>query len=97
AVALCSAPCRRGRRAALAGRADRGEIYLAWARTLDRPERVQAVARPAPPPRAARPKRLSVTEIEHWLRDPYSIYAKHVLRLAPLDEVDAAPGAAERG
>jgi ATP-dependent helicase/nuclease subunit B len=77
---------------------DRGEVYLAWARTLDRPECVQAVARPAPkPPRAARPKRLSVTEIEHWLRDPYTIYAKHVLRLAPLDEVDAAPGAAERG
>ena len=32
---------------------------------------------PAPkPPRAVRPKRLSVTEIEHWLRDPYTIYAK---------------------
>ena len=77
---------------------DRGEVYLAWARTLDQPESVQAVTRPAPmPPRAARPKRLSVTEIEHWLRDPYTIYAKHVLRLAPLDEVDAAPGAAERG
>jgi ATP-dependent helicase/nuclease subunit B len=77
---------------------DRGEVYLAWARTLDRPESVQAVARPAPkPPRAARPKRISVTEIEHWLRDPYTIYAKHVLRLAPLDEVDAAPGASERG
>ena len=40
---------------------------------------------------------MSVTEIEHWLRDPYTIYAKHVLRLKPLDEVDAAPGAAERG
>ena len=77
---------------------DRGEVYLAWARTLDRPENVRAETRPAPtPPRAARPKRLSVTEIEHWLRDPYTIYAKHVLRLAPLDEVDAAPGAAERG
>ncbi len=77
---------------------DRGEVYLAWARTLDRPESVQPEARPAPtPPRAVRPKRLSVTEIEHWLRDPYTIYAKHVLRLAPLDEVDAAPGASERG
>ncbi len=77
---------------------ERGDIYLAWARTLDRPERVTAEPRPTPkPPRAARPKRLSVTEIEHWLRDPYTIYAKHVLRLAPLDAVDTAPGAAERG
>jgi ATP-dependent helicase/nuclease subunit B len=77
---------------------ERGNVYLAWARSLDRPAHVTAELRPTPkPPRAARPKRLSVTEIEHWLRDPYTIYAKHVLRLAPLDEVDAAPGAAERG
>jgi ATP-dependent helicase/nuclease subunit B len=77
---------------------DRGNVYLAWARSLDQPESVTSVLRPAPtPPRAARPKRLSVTEIEHWLRDPYTIYAKHVLGLSPLDEVDAAPGAAERG
>ena len=77
---------------------DRGDIYLAWARELDRPQMVAAAPRPAPkPPRAARPTGLSVTEIEHWLRDPYTIYAKHVLRLKPLDAVDAAPGAAERG
>ncbi len=76
----------------------RGEKYLAWARELDRPEQVSPAPQPAPkPPRAARPKSLSVTEIEHWLRDPYTIYAKHLLRLSPLDPVDAVPGAAERG
>ena len=34
----------------------------------------------AAPPVEARPRRLSVTEIETWLRDPYAIYARHVLR-----------------
>ena len=76
----------------------RGDDYLAWARELDRPETVAPAPQPAPkPPRAARPASLSVTEIEHWLRDPYTIYAKHILRLTPLDPIGAEPGAAERG
>jgi ATP-dependent helicase/nuclease subunit B len=77
---------------------DRGSVYLSWARALDRPEKVSPVLQPAPkPPRAARPKGLSVTDIENWLRDPYTIYAKYILRLMPLDPVDMAPGASERG
>jgi ATP-dependent helicase/nuclease subunit B len=76
----------------------RGDAYLAWARELDRPEKVAPEPQPAPkPPAAVRPKRLSVTDIENWLRDPYTIYAKYILRLAPLDPVDMSPGAAERG
>jgi ATP-dependent helicase/nuclease subunit B len=76
----------------------RGNRYLSWARELDRPKRIAAAPQPAPrPPRAARPKSLSVTEIEDWLRDPYTIYARHVLALRPLDAVDTEPGAAERG
>jgi ATP-dependent helicase/nuclease subunit B len=56
------------------------------------------LARPAPrPPVEVRPKRLSVTEIETWLRDPYAIYAKHVLKLRPLDALDESVGALERG
>ncbi len=77
---------------------ERGENYLFWARELDRPEQIAPAPQPAPiPPRAARPKGLSVTEIEDWLRDPYTIYARHILRLKPLDAVDTEPGAAERG
>lgn len=77
----------------------RGKAYLEWARALDRPEQEpRPCGRPAPkPPLAARPMRLSVTEIEHWLRDPYTIYAKHILRLVPLDPVDTPPGARDRG
>jgi len=56
------------------------------------------LARPHPaPPVEARPRRLSVTEIETWLRDPYAIYARHVLGLTPLDGLDEAVGPAERG
>jgi ATP-dependent helicase/nuclease subunit B len=56
------------------------------------------LTRPAPrPPVDVRPKRLSVTEIETWLRDPYAIYAKHILRLRPLDALDEPIGPLERG
>src|SRR5262249_57057782 len=76
----------------------RGERYVAMARALDHADRVEPVKAPEPrPPRAARPTALSVTEIEHWLRDPYTIYAKHILRLARPDPVDMPPSAAGRG
>jgi ATP-dependent helicase/nuclease subunit B len=75
-----------------------GEKYLAWARALDRPGTSKRIARPQPrPPRSARPTALSVTDVEKWLRDPYSIYAKHILKLQPLDCVDAPPDASDRG
>jgi ATP-dependent helicase/nuclease subunit B len=41
--------------------------------------------------------RLSVTSIEDWLRDPYTIYAKYILRLNPLEPVDMPLSAADRG
>lgn len=76
----------------------RGEAWRAAAAGLDRAEPVPRVAQPAPaPPVALRPRRLSVTEIETLLRDPYSIFARHVLNLQPLDPLDALPGDAERG
>ena len=53
---------------------------------------------PAPrPPLAARPRRLSVTQVETWLGDPYAIYARHILDLKALDELDADPGRADLG
>jgi ATP-dependent helicase/nuclease subunit B len=76
----------------------RGAKYLAWARALDRPAEIKRIERPEPkPPRAARPSALSVTDIENWLRDPYTIYAKHVLNLRELEPIDLPPGAADRG
>ena len=67
-------------------------------RELDRPDKVEPIQQPAPkPPRETRPLKLSVTAIEDWLRDPYTIYAKYILRLDPLDPVDMPLSAADRG
>jgi ATP-dependent helicase/nuclease subunit B len=76
----------------------RGQRYLDLARALDHPAEVKPAGRPEPkPPLDARPKQLSVTAIEDWLRDPYTIYAKYILDLKPLDAVDTPPGARDRG
>ena len=71
----------------------------AWARQLDQPlEGPRPVPPPQPrPPVVLRPNKLSVTEIETWLRDPYAIYAKHVLKLRPLDALDQETDAADYG
>lgn len=69
-----------------------------WAHRLDTPTEIAPCAPPCPrPPLAFRPKSLSVTEISTWLRNPYAIYAKHVLKLKKLDELDADLDAADRG
>ena len=75
-----------------------GRELLASAMGLDQPARIQPIERPAPVPALAlRPKRLSITEIETWLRDPYAIYARHILKLSPLEDLGLAPGPRERG
>jgi ATP-dependent helicase/nuclease subunit B len=71
---------------------------LGWQQRLDAPAARVRPTPPAPqPPVAARPRQLAVTEIETWMRDPYAIYAKKILRLRALDPIDADPGAADRG
>ena len=75
-----------------------GEKYVRFAEAIDQPDEVKPVPQPVPkPPRASRPLKLSVTAIEDWLRDPYSIYARHILKLAPLEPVDMPLSAADRG
>jgi ATP-dependent helicase/nuclease subunit B len=54
--------------------------------------------RPAPMPLPdQRRVRLSVTDFDQLKSDPYSFYAKRILRLKSLDAVDAAPSHAWRG
>lgn len=76
----------------------RGGNYTRWADALDRPMTVVPASQPMPRPALKlRPMRMSVTEIEDWLRDPYTIYAKRILKLTPLDPVDMPLTAADRG
>jgi len=74
------------------------ETVKAAAEQIDEAEHYRPLPPATPrPPLAARPRRLSVTQIEIWLRDPYAIYARHILELKPLDELDADPDRADLG
>ncbi|HYF22158.1 MAG TPA: double-strand break repair protein AddB, partial [Caulobacteraceae bacterium] len=75
---------------------------LAWARAIDRveapPPALRTARRPEPrPPVEARPRQLSVTTVEKWVRDPYSVYARHVLGLKQIDRPDERVEARARG
>jgi ATP-dependent helicase/nuclease subunit B len=72
--------------------------YAAWSAKLDEPAELRPGAPPEPrPPVAARLRHLSVTQVEQWVRDPYAHYVQRILRLEPLDPIDADPGGAEKG
>ncbi len=61
----------------------------ALAKRLDTPLEKEEIVRPAPcPPVSARPNQLSVTKIELWMRNPYAIYARYILKLFPLDPLE---------
>ncbi|UIJ44265.1 double-strand break repair protein AddB [Sphingomonas cannabina] len=69
-----------------------------WARSLDDPGMFAPSPRPEPaPPAAIRPKRISVTEVDRLKADPFAFYARRMLRLMPLEPVDADATAAWRG
>ena len=73
-------------------------IWRNWLSQLDAAGPPQPIQAPeCKPPVAARPRRLSVTQVETWIRDPYAIYARHILDLRPLDPIAADPGLADYG
>ena len=64
-------------------------LYRLLARSLDRPAAFTRLEPPAPcPPVSARPRKLSASGIELLMRDPYSVFAKYILRLKPLEEIE---------
>lgn len=72
--------------------------WLQWARQLLRAESVKPGAKPKPcPPVSARPARMSVTQVETLIRDPYAFYARQILKLNPLPDISMVPGYDLRG
>lgn len=73
--------------------------WLHWARKLhDGGGMPTPILPPEPrPPREARPREFYVTTIEKLMRDPYSVYARHILKLKPLEEIDKEPEARDFG
>ncbi|MEM7075962.1 MAG: double-strand break repair protein AddB [Pseudomonadota bacterium] len=77
---------------------DRGSHWLDLANKLESVQPVPKAARPSPaPPVHVRPRQLSVSDVRSLLRDPYAIYAKHVLKLRSLDPLLQRPDARLRG
>ncbi|TCL92848.1 ATP-dependent helicase/nuclease subunit B [Rhizobium sp. PP-WC-2G-219] len=77
---------------------ENGRDRLRYAALLDARADTPLAKRPEPKPDfALQPRRYSFSEVGRLRRDPYSIYARRILRLQPIDGFNADPGAAERG
>ena len=74
--------------------------WLGWARARDGlgdSGRIFLQA-PAPcPPANLRPRRLSVTRVETWIKNPYAIFAGQILKLNPLPALGEPPVQSLRG
>jgi ATP-dependent helicase/nuclease subunit B len=72
--------------------------HLEWARALHIPAmpRAPKIPRPRPPP-DSRLKRLSVTQVETLIRDPYAVYARRILGLEVRKPIGYLASHAERG
>ena len=69
-----------------------------WAEQVDEPGQHRPSTCPRPAPALClRPKKVAVTQVDRLAADPYAFYAGRILKLSPLDRVDADPGPAWRG
>ena len=74
--------------------------WLGWARARDHIDGTTRVKISAPAPTPAldlRPRRMSVTRVEEWIRNPYAVFARAILKLEPLPALGTAPDQSLRG
>lgn len=79
---------------------EQGQHYLDWAKQMGTSTSDENIILSPPypkPPIQKRPKEFSVSSLELLMRDPYSLYAKKILKLSPLDPLEETPGAKDKG
>lgn len=75
-----------------------GDKLLKVVRAFYKPSTQKILLPPQPsPPVEVRPRQVSITDITTLMHDPYSFYAKKILRLKPLYSLDKVPGVLEFG
>ncbi|MAS86658.1 MAG: double-strand break repair protein AddB [Micavibrio sp.] len=78
---------------------EKRDHYKQWAAALDKPEELSAPAqRPEPRPKASmRFRHISVTGVQNWMVDPYAVYAKYILGLRKMDDLEQEQDHAQKG
>lgn len=78
--------------------ADDWRHWQLWLDRVDPSPLAPRDPRPAPvPPVEVRPRRLPVTDVQRWMRNPYAIFARRILNLRRFDPLDQPPTAAHYG
>jgi ATP-dependent helicase/nuclease subunit B len=73
-------------------------LFATLGQALDDPKDHRPETQPAPsPPLALRPTTIAITDLDRLKADPYAFYARKILGLSVLDQIDADPSAAWRG
>lgn len=74
------------------------KFYSVLAKKYDELEDCRRISEPRPcPPVSARPRKFSVSAVESLMRDPYIVFAKYILKLYPLEEIERDLTAADYG
>lgn len=62
---------------------------LAFVNDIDKPSKYTPIKPPAPcPPLESRPRKLSASAVDLLISDPYSVFAKYILKLYPFNDLD---------
>lgn len=72
--------------------------YAYWAKDMDRRDKYNPIKPPTPCPDVnRRPRKMSASKFEKWMRNPYEIYAAYILKLYKLNELDTPKQAYDFG